>query len=274
MEAFYDRLLVGLNHEDHYEDIIPIGELDGRHERWTIKARVGKKNEKRRCINRNKIVTVFSFELHDATGEIPVVCFDSLADGVCDEIEVGQVYLFSNGLVKESRKDCHHLRHDWQNQLKDGYSIIEPAEDDGRIPIERFEFTRIAQLRRDTVVDLIGLVVAVGPVQCVLRRRDQAECWNRTVTLLDTPERHVELTLWGELCRKEGQRLEDLLRERPNGIPPVLAVKTAHVTEFNDVKCVQTIAATRLVIEPNILDAEQLKRWAQWAAAQHGNLGA
>ncbi|GBG82762.1 hypothetical protein CBR_g36292 [Chara braunii] len=247
--------------------IIPIAALSPYQGRWTIKARVGAKQEKRSYSNARGTGCVFSFDLLDTSGEIRVTCFNQVAERFYEKIEVGRVYYVSKGSLKPAQKSFNHLNHDWEILLENS-STIDLVEDvESAIPLHRFDFKMISHLENienNAMVDLIGLVTAVHPTQPILRKNG-VETQKRVITLQDRSNRSVELTLWGGFCMKEGQELQDLLDR--GGPPPVLAVKAGRVNEFSG-KSVGTISSTLLLIDPDISEAAQLKGWA----AQSGRI--
>jgi len=69
--------------------------------------------------------------------------------------------------------------------------------------------------------------------------------------------RSVELTLWGNFCIVEGQRLQTICHA---GEFPVLATKAVRLNDFNG-KSVRTIATSQLYVEADFPEVCTLKRW-------------
>ncbi|KAA8523298.1 hypothetical protein F0562_009721 [Nyssa sinensis] len=83
------------------------------------------------------------------------------------------------------------------------------------------------------------------------------ETQRRILNLKDQSGRSVELTLWGDFCNKEGQKLQEMVE---SGVFPVLAVKAGKVNDFSG-KSVGTISSTRLFLNPDSPEAHNLRQW-------------
>ncbi|VVA10265.1 PREDICTED: replication [Prunus dulcis] len=240
--------------------IIPINALNPYQGRWAIKARVTAKGDPRRYNNARGDGKVFSFDLLDSEGgEIRVTCFNAVLDRFYDTIEVGRVYLISKGSLKPAQKNFNHLKNDWEITL-DASSTVELCPDeDGSIPEQKFSFRHISEIENvdsNSIVDIIGIVISVNPSVPIMRKNGM-ETQRRIVNLRDWSGKSVELTLWGDVCNREGQRLEDMLA---SGLFPVLAVKAGKINDFSG-KSVGTIHSTQLFINPDIPDSYSLREW-------------
>ncbi|BBH02742.1 Replication factor-A protein 1-related protein [Prunus dulcis] len=240
--------------------IMPIAALNPYQGRWTIKARVTAKGELRHYSNPRGDGKVFSFDVLDSHGgEIRATCFNAVADQFYNQIEVGKIYLISKGSLKAAQKAFNNLNNDHEITL-DHASIIQPCfEDDDSIPKQNFHFCRISDvegLNNNSIVDVIGVVSSINPPASILRKNG-VETQKRSLQLKDMSGRSVEVTLWGNLCNAEGQRLQSMC---DSGAFPVLAVKGAKVNDFNG-KAVGTIPSSQLFIEPNIEEAREMRSW-------------
>ncbi|KAI4314564.1 hypothetical protein L6164_027458 [Bauhinia variegata] len=139
-------------------------------------------------------------------------------------------------------------------------SFIQPCpDDDNSIPKQLFHFRPISEvenLENNNVVDVIGVVFSISPIASIMRKNG-TETQRRVLRLKDTSCRSVELTLWGNFCNAEGQRLQNMC---DSGAYPVLAVKAAIVNDFKG-KVVGTIASSQLFIDPDSPEAYRLKEW-------------
>ncbi|XP_015897369.3 replication protein A 70 kDa DNA-binding subunit A isoform X1 [Ziziphus jujuba] len=240
--------------------ILPIAALNPYQGRWTIKARVTSKGELRHFNNPRGDGKVFSFDLLDSEGgEIRVTCFNAVADQFYNQIEVGKIYMISRGSLKPAQKAFNHLHNDHEIFLE-STSIVQPCyEDDNSIPRQQFHFHPISDVQEmdnNSVVDLIGVVSFINPASSIMRKNG-TETQKRSLHLKDMSGRSVELTLWGNFCNAEGQRLQNMC---DSGVFPVLAVKSGRVNDFNG-KAVGTISSSQLFINPDFPEAHRLKEW-------------
>ncbi|KFK28581.1 hypothetical protein AALP_AA7G015700 [Arabis alpina] len=240
--------------------IIPINALSPYSGRWTIKARVTSKGELRHYNNQRGDGKVFSFDLLDADGgEIRVTCFNAVADQFFDQIVVGNLYLISKGTLKPAQKNFNHLRNEYEIMLDNATTIQQCYEEDATIPRHQFHFRSICDIENmeaNSIMDVIGIVSSISPT-VVITKKNGTETQKRAVQLKDMSGRSVEVTMWGNFCDAEGQRLQSLY---DSGGFPVLAVKTGRISEFNG-KAVSTIGSSQLFIEPDFVEAQKLKEW-------------
>ncbi|PIA43154.1 hypothetical protein AQUCO_02000529v1 [Aquilegia coerulea] len=240
--------------------IIPIAALNPYQGRWAIKARVTAKGDLRRYNNARGDGKVFSFDLLDSDGgEIRVTCFNAVVDRFYDSIEVGKVYLISKGSLKPAQKNFNHLKNEWEIFLETTSTVEICPDEDSSIPKQQFSFSRIIEIENtenNSVLDIIGVVTSVNPSVPILRKNGM-ETQRRVLNLKDQSGRSVELTLWGELCNKEGRELQDMV---DSGFSPVLAVKAGKVNDFSG-KSVGTISASQLFINPEFPEAYSLRQW-------------
>ena len=240
--------------------IIPIAALNPYQGRWAIKARVTAKGDLRRYNNARGDGKVFSFDLLDSDGgEIRVTCFNAVVDRFYNAIEVGKVYLISKGSLKPAQKNFNHLKNEWEIIL-DSNSTVElcPDEDDS-IPRQQFSFRPISDIENvdnNSILDVIGVVISVNPSVPILRKNGM-ETQRRILNLKDSSGRSVELTLWGEFCNREGQKLQEMADA---GFFPILAVKAGKVNDFSG-KSIGTISTTQLFIDPDFPEAHTLRDW-------------
>ncbi|XP_078433130.1 replication protein A 1A [Wolffia australiana] len=241
--------------------IIPISALNPYQGRWAIKARVTSKTDLRRYNNAKGDGKVFSFDLLDADGgEIRATCFNAAADRFFDLIKPGKIYTISKGNVKPAQKNFNHLDHPWEIFLDSSSALDLCPDDDSSIPDQQFTFKKIDQIEsaeNNSVLDLIGIVAAVGPATTILKKNGM-ETLKRTLSIKDETGKSVELTLWGEICNREGRELEEIVKSREEF--PVLAIKAGRVNDFSG-KTVSTVSSTLLFINPNLQEAHSLRDW-------------
>ncbi|XP_065849109.1 replication protein A 70 kDa DNA-binding subunit A isoform X2 [Euphorbia lathyris] len=240
--------------------IIPITALNPYQGRWAIKARVTAKGDLRRYNNARGDGKVFSFDLLDSDGgEIRVTCFNAVVDQFYEVIEVGRVYLVSKGSLKPAQKNFNHLKNEWEIFLESTSTVDLCPDEDGSIPQQQFSFKPISEIENaenNSIFDVIGMVTSINPSITILRKNGM-ETQRRILNLKDGSGRSIELTLWGDFCNKEGQKLQEIL---DSGDFPVLAVKAGKVSDFSG-KSLGTISSSQLFINPGIPEAHGLKDW-------------
>ncbi|KAE8677143.1 Replication protein A 70 kDa DNA-binding subunit A [Hibiscus syriacus] len=240
--------------------IIPIAALNPYQGRWAIKARVTAKGDLRRYNNARGDGKVFSFDLLDSDGgEIRVTCFNAVVDRFYSVIEVGKVYLISKGSLKPAKKNFNHLKNEWEIFLESNSTVELCPDEDGSIPRQQFSFRPISEIEsaeNDSILDVIGIVISVNPSVPILRKNGM-ETQRQILNLKDASGKSVEVTLWGDFCSKEGQKLKGMV---DSGLFPVLAVKAGKVNDFNG-KSIGTISSTQLFIDPDGPEAQGLRNW-------------
>ncbi|KAK6944766.1 Replication factor-A protein 1, N-terminal [Dillenia turbinata] len=240
--------------------IVPIAALNPYQGRWAIKARVTLKGDLRRYNNARGDGKVFSFDLLDSDGgEIRVTCFNAVVDRFYDIIEVGKVYVISKGSLKPAQKNFNHLNNAWEIFLEAISTVDLCPDEDASIPKQQFSFRSINEIEfaeNNAILDVIGIVISVNPSTPILRKNGM-ETLRRILNLKDESGWSVELTMWGDFCNREGQKLQDML---DSGLSPVLAVKAGKVSDFSG-KSIGTISATQLFINPDFPEAHRLRRW-------------
>ncbi|MCI05404.1 replication protein A 70 kDa dna-binding subunit A-like, partial [Trifolium medium] len=132
-------------------------------------------------------------------------------------------------------------------------------DEDGSIPRQQFSFRPISDIENvenNAILDVIGVVTYVSPTVPILRKNGM-ETQRRILNLKDNSGRSVELTLWGEFCNREGQKLQEMVDA---GVFPILAVKAGKVNEFSG-KSIGSISTTQLFINPDFPEAQSLRNW-------------
>jgi len=200
-------------------------------------------------------------DLLDESGEIGAIMFNEAVDQFKDILQVDKVYLISKGTLKFANKKFTSIKNDYEITLQPD-SIVEPATDDNvNIPSMHFSFVRIDQiedLQKDDVIDVIGVLKNVSEMSSIRTRTSNEEIAKREITLVDSSNRSVDLTLWRDVAEN--------FNVTGN---PVLAIKNVKVSDFN-ARSLTTTSSTRLTFNPNIKQAKELSVW--WKTLDAANI--
>ena len=196
---------------------------------WTIKARVTSKSQMRTFANDRGSGKVFSVDLLDKDGgEIKGSFFNASVEKFFDTLEAGKVYTFSKGSVKVANKRFSSSKHNYEITF-DSDSVITPsADDDHSIETVKFSFVKIRDLATRNLpctIDLIGVVKDFKSVGKIAPKNGGDELTRRTITLVDSSDCAIDITLWQESATK--------LDEATLGSKPVIAIKGLSVKEYN-----------------------------------------
>eukprot|EP00824_Muranothrix_gubernata_P012816 TRINITY_DN269_c2_g1_i1.p2 TRINITY_DN269_c2_g1~~TRINITY_DN269_c2_g1_i1.p2 ORF type:complete len:674 (-),score=142.68 TRINITY_DN269_c2_g1_i1:320-2305(-) len=238
------------------QHVFPISSLNPYQNRWTIKARVTKKEDIKRWSNQRGEGKLFSCDLVDKDGtEVRCTFFRDAVDKFYDIIQVDKVYYVSGGSVKMAKKEFTTIKNDYEISM-DANGQIMAAPDEPDIPRIRFNFTDIAQIEhlpKDRTVDVIGIVVQVGDLGQITRQTSGEQVPKRDITVLDKSGRTISLTLWGTFAA--------LFQEHELRATPVMACKGVRVGEFNG-KNLSTLRSSALFLNNvDIKETEELRYW-------------
>lgn len=227
---------------------------------WSIQGRASAKTPLKNYSTAHGSGKVFGFDLIGRDrDEIHLSAFSELAESLYNFIEVGQLYIVSNGTIKQTKPNYNHLNNKWEIYLFAASTVKPCSEDDPTFPYQSFHFKTIGEIKStklNTIVDVLGVVSSTSPATTI-RRRDGTETLRKTLTLKDKSGFSIDLTIWGDQCVSIGKDLAEL---HSSDNPPILCVKGGRVTEFNGIT-IGTISTTTLLINPNIEETQQLHTW-------------
>lgn len=106
----------------------------------------------------------------------------------------------------------------------DANSTVEPCDEETDIPDVQYHFVEIreiANLPKDEVIDVLGVILEIGPLEN-FKSKNGADLAKRVITLGDDSLAKIQLTLWNEKASSYDANEEG-----------VLAVKTVKVSDFN-----------------------------------------
>ena len=197
---------------------------------------------------------MFKVELLDEAGsEIGAAFFKEAVQKFFDMVVPGGVFYMGGGKVKVA--DPKYSQGRPYEITFDEKSTITPAAEDASISKVQYNFTplaQVAQLEKDKVVDVLGVLNEVRDVQNIHTKAGK-DMVKREVLLTDQSgiggASCIELTLWGDKAEKT-----DL------AVGQVLAVKGAKVSEWNT-RSLGLQQSSSVQLDPELPEAHQLRGW-------------
>lgn len=253
--------------------IFPIREIstyNGRN--WTIRGRVTAKSSIRSFTNDRGAGKVFSVDLLDKDGgEIKASFFNASVDKFFDQIEAGKVYTLSKGSVKVANKRFSTSKHNYEISFDADAVIVESEDKDDadKIDAVKYTFTKIREVSSKSLpctIDLVGVVRDVKPIGKITPKNSSEELVRRTVTVVDTSECSIDITLWQDHATKLDEAV--LLGK------PVIAFKGLSVKEYNGSRSLSTMQQTMMtVVTPDLQLGQVATETAAWWASGPSAVG-
>ncbi len=236
-------------------NIQPISTLTPYKDRNEIRARVTVKSDIKKWTNERGEGRLFSVTLLDHSGEIRLTCFNEVADKYFDLLQESKVYDISNFQVKISKRQYGSVQNDYEISA-DSHTVIAPVLDAAiDIPSIHYSFVKIAKVaesKKDDVLDVIGVVKECGELQQITAKTTQKQLTKRDITLLDTSNASIRVTFWGKLA-------EDF-NEAQASTCPVLAIKGARVNEYQG-RTLSVSGSSQLAVNPDLPESHELRGW-------------
>ena len=131
---------------------------------------------------------MFGFDLVSSSdNEIHISALNELETSLYDQIQIGMVYIVSNGTIKPFNPTYNHLKIHHDIFLVSS-SVFQPfLEEYPLIPLHFFHFKSIHDIQTtpvNSMVDLVGLVISVSSASTI-RKRDGLKTIRRTVGIRD-----------------------------------------------------------------------------------------
>jgi replication factor A1 len=250
-------------------NLIPISALNPYSNRFSFKARITNKADKRSWNNANGQGTLFSIDLLDEHGgEIRATMFKETCEKFFPVLQADKVYIFSGGKLKVASKQYNKCNNQYEITF-DNNTIITEAADDNKISKQQFNFVKISALETAEVkstVDVIGFVKDVSDVQTIISKNQGGrEIFKKDLTLQDETGYSIRVTLWGEKATSE---------EYPWFQKPIVGLKNVQVGDYNGVN-LSCGGGSTIVVEPDCDEARTLFSWLKdTVTANNGELPA
>uniref|UniRef100_A0A182QCD7 Replication protein A subunit n=1 Tax=Anopheles farauti TaxID=69004 RepID=A0A182QCD7_9DIPT len=231
----------------------PISSLSPYQNKWVIKARVMSKSSIRTWSNAKGEGKLFSMDVMDESGEIRVTAFKEQCDRYYSMIEVDKVYFISKCQLKPANKQYTSLKNDYEMTMTNDTIVQECKEADGSLPEIQYNFvpiSQIANMEPNSMIDVIGVCKQAGEVNQFTAKTSGRELKKREVTLVDSSNASVELTLWGE----DAQNF-------PASANPVVQIKGARVSEFGGGKTLGLVGGSMMKLNPDSEIGHKVRGW-------------
>ena len=141
--------------------VTPIGTLNPYMSRWSIRARVTSKGERRTWSNSRGSGSLFSVTLLDVQGtEIRATFFKEASEKYFDAIVKDKVYMFTGGSIKVANRAYSSVNNQYEINFS-GNTTVHKCEDDNKIMKITFSFMKIENLPKideGRSIDVIGVV--------------------------------------------------------------------------------------------------------------------
>ncbi|CAE6422825.1 unnamed protein product [Rhizoctonia solani] len=223
----------------------PIEALSPYSNKWTIRARVTQKSDIRTWSNQRGEGKLFSVNLMDETGEVRATGFNEVVDNLYSKLEEGKVYWFSKARVQLAKKQFSNLSNDYEIALERQTEAV-PCEDESAVPKVQFNFTELSQLdgvEKDAMVDVLGVVTEVKPIDTINVKSTGKTVSKRDVTIVDKSGSSVRMTIWGKQA--------ETFQAENN---PVIAFKGVKVGDFG-------VSSSTMTFHPDFPEAHALQGW-------------
>jgi replication factor A1 len=233
----------------------PISSLNPYQNKWVIKARVTMKSQMRTWTNQRGEGKLFSIELLDEHGgAIRATMFNDAADKFDQILQEGKVYTFSKGNLKPANKKYCKLPHDYEIHLNRDAEVNFYGEDNA-IKTQQYDFrpiAQIAQMDAESTIDICAVITQVSDLSTIVSQRTQKELTKRVLTVCDSSNASIELTLWNAKAEEVDEKCEG----------SIITMKACRISDWNG-KSLSTSFSSVHEMNPNIPEAKTLRGWYQ-----------
>ena len=177
----------------------------------------------------------------------------------------GVVYMYTRvGNIKVANKRFSTSKHNYEINF-DSDAIIVESDDGDKIDSVKYSFSKIRDVVTKSLpctIDLVGIVKEFKPVGKITPKNSSEELVRRTITVVDSSECAIEITLWQTHATK--------FDEATLMTKPLVAFKGVSVKEYNGARTLSTMQQTLMVLvagEEDCGGSEIVKETQSWWAA-------
>ncbi|XP_055389395.1 replication protein A 70 kDa DNA-binding subunit-like [Condylostylus longicornis] len=250
-----------LNQSFQTDLISPISSLSPYKSKWVIKVRILSKSPIRSWSNAGGEGKLFSMDLIDESGEIRATAFRNECEKFFDMIEVDKVYKISKCQLKQANKKFCTLNNDYEMTFTPQTIVQLCTDNEDDIPQANYNWVPISQVSNmepKAKVDVIGICREIGELQTFTAKTNNRELKKRELTLVDTSNAAVQLTLWGdEAVKFDGY------------VQPVIAIRNGIISEFGGGKSITMVSSSVMKINPDFAEGHKLRGWFDNGGAEN-----
>ncbi|KAG9056580.1 Replication factor A protein 1 [Serendipita sp. 407] len=230
--------------------VFPIEGLNPYHNKWTIKARVTLKSDKKKWANAKGEGQLFSVNLMDETGEIKATAFNAAVDLLYDRFQEGKVYYVSKGKVVLAKKAFSNLPCDYEITM-DNRTEVEECIDAGSVPEVKYTFIKLRDLgahEKDSILDVLAVVHKVNDV-AEIQTKQGKQLSKRDITLVDDSGHSCQCTLWGKQAEQWNHHNN-----------PVVAFKGLKLSDFGG-RSLSAFSSSTMHFDADMPESNFLRGW-------------
>ena len=238
--------------------ITPIKALTPYHKIWTIEGRALSKTPIHRFKNGGRDGQAFGFDCIDKESTvIHVTCFNDIVEEFSNVIQLGGLYLISNGRVKVANMKYSSSTNPFEIVLHNSSTITVSTTTESTIPMQSLNIRSIESLQFlpiGLVVDVIGIVLSISSTSTI-RKIDGSEKNKCTLSIMDHSNCTIDITLWGDLCQGQGKEISAMPLQPT---PPIVLIQSTRIISWRG-KALDSISPTSITINPDLLEARTLQ---------------
>lgn len=189
----------------------------------------------------NKQSQLISFITRDVEGnEMQGTAFGDPALRIDKEIKEGHVYVIQGGYAKVNDRKFSTVNSDYRLNFDENTRFTE-VEDTGEFKEPQREFTQIRDIEHlsvNQIINITGIIIDLRDRQEISTKTGVQRSLRR-VSIGDSSEHQIELTLWGQFSEIE--------MEKGN----IIEVVSVRISEYNGTRNLNSIEGSKIRINPN-----------------------